>query len=113
MQNTMLMLKNYHWPGNVRELQNSIEKAVISSEGSEIRPMDFRLHDPRQVPISLPYETAKAGALKSFQRDYLKHALYRNQGNISLTSKEIGISRQALTKLIKDLHLDVKAFSVN
>jgi len=109
MQNTMIMLKNYHWPGNVRELQNAIEKAVISSEGSEIRPVDFQLHDPRQEPINVPYETAKSGAIKTFQRDYLKHALYRNQGIISKAAKEIGISRQALTKMIKDLHLDVKA----
>jgi formate hydrogenlyase transcriptional activator len=31
-------LTKYHWPGNIRELQNFIERAVILSPGSVLRP---------------------------------------------------------------------------
>jgi Nif-specific regulatory protein len=34
-------LMRYHWPGNVRELENSIERAVILSDGVQIRPEDL------------------------------------------------------------------------
>jgi transcriptional regulator with GAF, ATPase, and Fis domain len=31
-------LLNYDWPGNVRELENCVERAVILSEGADLRP---------------------------------------------------------------------------
>jgi DNA-binding NtrC family response regulator len=34
-------LEQYSWPGNVRELQNTIERAVILSDGKAIRPEDL------------------------------------------------------------------------
>src|SRR5262249_57351444 len=35
------MLEEYSWPGNVRELQNTIERAVILSNGKHIEPQDL------------------------------------------------------------------------
>src|SRR5205085_12229068 len=46
------MLSAYDWPGNVRELRNVLERAVISSGGSELRlvmPMDS-LAPPSTAP---------------------------------------------------------------
>jgi two-component system, NtrC family, response regulator HydG len=37
------MLLRYNWPGNIRELENAIERAVLLTEGSQIRPEDLRL----------------------------------------------------------------------
>jgi formate hydrogenlyase transcriptional activator len=34
---TMSMLINSDWPGNIRQLENLIERAVILSEGTELR----------------------------------------------------------------------------
>src|SRR5438477_100678 len=34
-------LEEYSWPGNVREMQNTIERAVILSDGKTIRPEDL------------------------------------------------------------------------
>src|SRR5204863_6175834 len=34
-------LEEYSWPGNVRELQNTIERAVILSDGKSIKPADL------------------------------------------------------------------------
>ena len=39
-QDTMAKLRNYPWPGNVRELRNVIERAVIISQGSQLRLID-------------------------------------------------------------------------
>jgi formate hydrogenlyase transcriptional activator len=34
----MEVLKSHNWPGNIRELQNCIERAVVLSPGSTLRP---------------------------------------------------------------------------
>ena len=34
----MAALTNHHWPGNIRELQNFIERAVIMTTGTVLRP---------------------------------------------------------------------------
>ena len=108
-QSALIMLTSYHWPGNVRELKNSIERAVVGSVGSEIRPSDFQLRDVPDNEIgNLSYDSAKNEAIYAFQRSYIKRELYRSKGNISLTAKKIGISRQALTKMMKDLNLGLK-----
>jgi len=105
-QSTLLMLKTYHWPGNVRELENVIERAVIRCEGHEIRPADLVLQHVSEKSVHFQYDAAKASAVRNFQREHIKEALSRNRGNVSLTAKEIGISRQQLSKIMRDLHLD-------
>jgi len=37
------MLMRYNWPGNIRELENSIERAVLMSEGPMVTAGDLRL----------------------------------------------------------------------
>jgi len=43
------MLLRYNWPGNIRELENSIERAILMSEGSQIAAEDLRLGE---IPIA-------------------------------------------------------------
>jgi len=43
------------WPGNVRQLQNTIQRAVILTEGSLIRTQDLHGLEPRRAaPAALP-----------------------------------------------------------
>src|ERR687897_1045379 len=37
------LLMRYNWPGNIRELENSIERAVLMSDGSQVTSGDLRL----------------------------------------------------------------------
>jgi DNA-binding NtrC family response regulator len=37
------LLMRHHWPGNIRELENTIERAVLMCEGTEILPEDLTL----------------------------------------------------------------------
>ena len=37
---TLNALQDYHWPGNVRELESVIERAVITSQGTDLQVLD-------------------------------------------------------------------------
>ena len=54
-------LTEYSWPGNIRELENTIEHAVLMSDGSIITPEDLRLPlNPNQG--TLDYRSIKIPA---------------------------------------------------
>ena len=61
-QETMSKLRNYPWPGNVRELRNVIERAVIITQGSQLRLIDDL--DSQALELDL---NELAGAQGAFQ----------------------------------------------
>jgi len=94
---TLDKIKSYHYPGNVRELQYSIERAVIMSEGSTLKPTDI-LFSPIEQQWD-PWEgTSAKGSqnLKELERKAIQTAISRYEGNISKAAKELGITRAAL-----------------
>ena len=40
-QSALRRLVDYNWPGNVRELKNTMDRAVILAEGSELTARDL------------------------------------------------------------------------
>lgn len=85
-------LRNYAWPGNVRELQHAIERAVILSEGSWLRPEDFMLR-----PVSIrEADTLSELNLSVLEKDTIERALRRAEGNITRAAELLGITRFAL-----------------
>ncbi len=101
----LLILKNYDWPGNVRELKNVVEKAVILSHGRYIKPSDLQLYSPENQEL-LPYELAKKKVVDEFTMEYIRQALLKNDGNITRTAQNIGLSRQMLQRLIKEYKIN-------
>jgi len=53
-EEVMEALESHHWPGNIRELQNFIERAVIMTTGSALRP---RLAELRMQTVSAEVRT--------------------------------------------------------
>src|SRR5215216_274429 len=46
------LLMRYNWPGNIRELENSIERAVLMSEGPFVTSTDLQLGELSTTTIS-------------------------------------------------------------
>jgi two-component system response regulator AtoC len=89
-------LTRYAWPGNVRELRNSMERAVLLSQGELVLPE----HLPAKVRAAS--ETAPAGEpqdahrLGEIERQAIVQALQKHDFNRTETAKALGISRRAL-----------------
>ncbi|MEL7059244.1 MAG: sigma 54-interacting transcriptional regulator [Acidobacteriota bacterium] len=91
------------WPGNVRELRNLLEVAAALSDGEEIVDID--------LPASAPAPSAEAPRgdyhqqVDAFRRRVLGRALEASGGNRAEAARQLGMSRQALSYLVRQLDL--------
>lgn len=89
----------YHWPGNVRELSHLIERAVIMDLDGYISPDDLSLK-PAYLKVKKLEEIKH-----EVEKDAIRDALSKNRGNISRTSRELGITRVTLKSMLKKFNI--------
>ncbi len=86
-------LSNYYFPGNVRELQYAIERSVIMSDNNTLTEEDL---------LFSPIEKQKRKSeehdykLETIEKNAILKAIEKNDGNITKSAKELGITRTAL-----------------
>ena len=102
-QEAMQRLQAYHWPGNVRELQNTIERAVVLASGEFINVDDLQLKLPEK-PIGQKYRKKAAGGatLKDVERLIVEDTLARNDGHVTKSAKDLGVSRSWIHLRLKE-----------
>jgi len=101
----MGIFQNYAWPGNIRQLRNTIEHAIVLAKGNRITR--------RELPEEFTFSRRREGltgsnvtqTLKEMEAKTIKEALQKLDGNKSKVAKMLGISRKALYKKMKNLHL--------
>jgi DNA-binding NtrC family response regulator len=93
---TMQLLLSYGWPGNVRELDHAVERAVLLSTGSTIKPADMGLQN-RDGSGSRLDEMS----LEEVESLLVRKALARHGGNVSHAAEALGLSRGALYRRIE------------
>ena len=71
---TLNALREYHWPGNVRELESVVERAVITSQGGELRVPD---HPDRFTTAEQEAEQEEIKALAVLEHDHILHVLQK------------------------------------
>jgi Nif-specific regulatory protein len=114
-------LAAYAWPGNVRELENTIERAVVLTQGTTIGVKDLALEPRRTVAIpgasdssiGLPVPSSPPAPepdaihlppgleLEEAERRYARAMLERLDGNQSAAARALGISRNKLARLLR------------
>ena len=103
----MRTLLNHPWPGNVRQLENALERALLVSDG-EVLEVDALPAEVRAAPrasvshdsLSIPERTA------GLERDLIREALKRNDGNKAAAARTLEISYKALLYKIRDYGLE-------
>ncbi|MGC1105966.1 MAG: sigma-54 dependent transcriptional regulator [Candidatus Acidiferrales bacterium] len=92
----MKVLLDHPWPGNVRELDHSIERAVLMTEGAEVRASDLGLRPVREGTLRI-----EDMSLEDVERALIQKAMSRYGGNVSHASKALGLSRSALYRRLQ------------
>jgi len=90
-------LHGYEWPGNVRELGHAIERAVLPSRGHLIEAADLAL----PATGSAMGEDGRPQSLDAMEREAIRSALARYDGNVSLAARMLGLSRSALYRRLQ------------
>lgn len=127
---SMNLLQQYDWPGNVRELENTIERAVVLSEGKVIQPESFLdlLTDlsPRNViddaDLADPWSTSGTPILKrqsepwpaspapdfaewvtlaELEKQHIEKTLKQTFYNQSAAARMLGVDRKLLARKMK------------
>jgi two-component system response regulator FlrC len=109
-------IKGYSWPGNVRELRNMIERGVLLAQDScitrEILLVEQEHGAGGAENFSASGQTGPAGAaalaqeesfnLSDMEREMVKRALAKTQGNRTHAAKLLGISVRTLRNKLSE-----------
>ncbi|BCB42144.1 sigma-54-dependent Fis family transcriptional regulator [Vibrio alginolyticus] len=100
------LLLSYSWPGNLRELDSLIKVSALMAQGEETLEL---AHVPTHLSKKLSQAqdvTTSAEAtleLRATVEDKLLKTYQANQGNISKTSRMLGVSRNTIYRKLKSL----------
>lgn len=85
------LLQQYYWKGNIRELKNTIERAVILSDGPELQ-------------IGLPQLMPHTGSLllSDLEQAHIRKILTQTNGNKTKAAELMGISLSTLYRKIEE-----------
>ncbi len=100
------VLVEYDWPGNETELVNVVERAVSRAAGERIAYRDL----PR-----LAYGSAESGggSYAEQERDILRRALQRANGDRTQAARALGLKRQMFVEKLQHLGIDDPASADN
>ena len=108
---TIEVLKKYDWPGNVRELQNVVERMMYIPPGGEIvaeallEAVDEQ--NKKENDIDFKSEKPIKEIIIETEEDLIIRLKKECEGNLSMMSRKMGISRNTLYKKLKQYGLEV------
>ncbi|OGV62232.1 MAG: hypothetical protein A2283_20325 [Lentisphaerae bacterium RIFOXYA12_FULL_48_11] len=112
------ILKRHNYPGNVRELRNVIERALIESNCTEIKPkhINFSLSDSSTEETELAEQAAEVRHEQPFnirdtEKGLVRRAMEKANGNVSEAARLLGINRTKLYRKLAALDLPQKKHS--
>lgn len=98
-------LMGYSWPGNIRELENSIERAIVLTDGDELTPDAFPF-ESQDTPIEVNVGASLKEANDAFRQTFITNTLKSTGGNRTKAAKILDVQRSYLSRLIKELQIN-------
>ena len=102
----------YDWPGNVRELRNIIERILILGENDTKKILNIVKESFGNLNVNksqgaMDFNLPLKKAREQWEKEYLSQQLKINDGNISKTSKAVGMERSALHRKLSSLGIKI------
>ena len=101
------LMLGYGWPGNLRELDSLIKVSALMAQGEAQLELS---HVPNhlakklsQASVIEQVDTSKTRDMRTTVEDKLVKTYQANQGNISKTSRMLGLSRNTIYRKLKSL----------
>jgi DNA-binding NtrC family response regulator len=99
-------LQQYEWPGNVRELENTIERAVVLSQGPTITSRAISVLGAAPQPSSGLPSTKLRPNIEWVEKETIRRAL-ESAGGVKKDAAELmGISQRALSYYLAKYRID-------
>ena len=95
----MRALTGASWPGNVRELQHYIERAVVTTTGSDLPCKDLLAKGATE---GVDLRAASRGAVRQVERTRILQALQQSAGNRMKAARLLKISRASLYNKLRE-----------
>jgi len=112
-ERAMQALHKYDWPGNVRELENTIERAVVLTEGDTIRPQELFYYglfiDPADNEgghLQLPPKRDTVSNLQEAEKQLILKTIRHFHGQKRAAAAALGIDRKTLSRKLKKYCID-------
>jgi two-component system response regulator AtoC len=107
----MRLLLEYPWPGNVRELENTIERAMVLTDGPKIMVDDLPANVANPIVAldspDLPDDELSVKKHSAIlERRLIKQALERTGGNKTRAADLLELSSRALLYKIREYGLE-------
>jgi len=103
-------LSKVNWDGNVRQLEHFIIRAIVKSDGSEIKKstIDELLLEQNDSNAELNSNQIIEfkSSEKEFKRQYFISLLKQTNGCVSETARVAGLTRQAVYKILNELNIE-------
>jgi two-component system response regulator HydG len=99
----LAVLAAHDWPGNARELQNAVAAIAVSAPARGLVRADDVTPTWRTAPTPPP--ASLDAARRSFETAFVRAALARCGHRPSAAARELGVTRQGLSKLMGRLGL--------
>ena len=97
-EGAMKVLQDYFWPGNIRELRNFCENVVVMKRGGVVSTCDL---DPKFLEKSDSVSKEPSLSPKDNEKQLLRSALLKTEGNRTKAAHLMGISRRTLHRKLR------------
>ncbi len=100
----MQKIRAYHWPGNIRELENTLERSLLFTKGTEITALKLDTGESSSAVIN--WKQKREQAIAEVEQAFLHVSLQQYQGDIKQIASAMEISPRAVYNKLKKYQIN-------